>query len=365
MPPAAGHNDGLAHGREADDPRQPVEGATSLLILMPVFNDWIAARKLLDGLDAALAEQGLDACILVVDDGSTVDNDEAEWRASFRALPRIDILRLRRNVGHQRAIAIGLAYVEEHMRCAAVVVMDSDGEDDPGDVPRLYRRCRELSGRPIVFAERVIRSESFTFRVFYRLYKAVHFVLTSRRVRVGNFSVIPAARLASLVAVSELWSHYAAAVYKSRQPLDTIPANRARRLHGEPKMRFIDLVVHGLSAMAVYSDVIGVRLLAVSALLIGLAMAGIGAIVMIRLTTNLAIPGWATYTAGVLLIVLLQSILFSLVFSLIIISGRDRMTFVPLRDYRYFVAGLTRAGGTVHDRREMVDWTRGPGAWEQ
>jgi glycosyltransferase involved in cell wall biosynthesis len=211
MPPAAGHNDGLAHGREADDLRQPVEGATSLLILMPVFNDWIAARKLLDGLDAALAEQGLDACILVVDDGSTVDNNEAEWRASFRALHRIDILRLRRNVGHQRAIAIGLAYVEEHMRCAAVVVIDSDGEDDPRDVPRLYRRCRELSGRPIVFAERTIRSESFTFRVFYRLYKAVHFVLTSRRVRVGNFSVIPAARLASLVAVSELWSHYAAA----------------------------------------------------------------------------------------------------------------------------------------------------------
>lgn len=345
--PRAGREERFPSERYTGETRQGSEKDTALLILTPVFNDWIACRRLLDGLDKALAEHGLEANVLVVDDGSAVAEGVEAGRTPFRALRRIDILRLRRNLGHQRAIAIGLAYIEEKVRCTAVVVMDSDGEDDPQDVPRLYRKFQELSGQKIVFAERTVRSESYTFRAFYWLYRVIHLLLTSRRVRVGNFSVIPAARLSSLVAVSELWSHYAAAVYKSRQPLDMIPARRAKRLHGEPRMKFVDLVVHGLSAIAVYSEAIGVRLLAASSLLILLALAGMVSSVAIRLTTDVAIPGWATYTVGFLLVVVLQAVLFSLVFSFIIISGRDRMTFLPIRDYRYFIAALTSTGAAA------------------
>ena len=69
-----------------------------------------------------------------------------------------------------------------------------------------------------------------------------------------------------------------------------------------------------------------------------LALLALGAIVAVRLTTDLAIPGWATYTAGLATLLLFQSVMFSLVFSFIVISARDRMTFLPLRDYAYFVA---------------------------
>ena len=64
------------------------------------------------------------------------------------------MLQLRRNLGHQRAIAVGLAYAEEHDPCDVVVIMDGDGEDDPKDVPRLLACCRQAGGREIVFAER-------------------------------------------------------------------------------------------------------------------------------------------------------------------------------------------------------------------
>src|SRR5262249_41744968 len=155
---------------------------------------------------------------LIVDDGSTVPPDATFCTAAHRSLGRIDLVRLRRNLGHQRAIAIGLAYVEARVACAALVIMDGDGEDDPGDGPVLIRRCREEGFEKIVFAERTRRSESLAFRGFYGLYKIVHVLLTGIRVRVGNFSVVPRARLESLVAVSELWNHYAAAAFKSRQP---------------------------------------------------------------------------------------------------------------------------------------------------
>ncbi len=127
------------------------------------------------------------------------------------------VLRLRRNLGHQRAIAIGLAYLEaESPACQLVVVMDSDGEDDPQDVPRLIARAVQTEQQAIIFAERTKRSESLPFQICYHLYRLVHRVLTGRSVRVGNFSVIPRQRLESLVATSELWNHYAAAAFTSQ-----------------------------------------------------------------------------------------------------------------------------------------------------
>src|SRR5262249_37876231 len=154
---------------------------------------------------------------------------------------------------------------------------DGDGEDDPADVPRLVQRCREEGFEKIVFAERTRRSETLAFRAFYGLYKVVHVLLTGIRGRVGNFSVVPPARLESLVVVSELWNHYAAAAFKSRQPLCLVPTRRASRLQGRSRMNFVDLVAHGLSAISVFGETVGVRLLVLACLLILMALLGAAA----------------------------------------------------------------------------------------
>ena len=190
-----------------------------LTILIPVFNDWEALDLLLTLLDKALAEQSLTAGVLVVDDGSTMAPTPRCEESPFVALRHVDVLALRRNLGHQRALAVGIAFVEDRGRCESLVVMDGDGEDDPHDVPRLVARSREDGGHRIVFAERTRRSESAIFRIFYVLYKLLHVLLIGSGVRVGNFSIIPRARLTSLVVVSEMWNHYAAAAFHSRQPI--------------------------------------------------------------------------------------------------------------------------------------------------
>ena len=81
-----------------------------------------------------------------------------------KAIARVDVLRLRRNVGHQRAIAIGLAFIHAHRPCRAVVVMDADGEDRPSDVPRLLARLDAAGDPAIVFAERTRRSSGTSSR---------------------------------------------------------------------------------------------------------------------------------------------------------------------------------------------------------
>jgi polyisoprenyl-phosphate glycosyltransferase len=310
------------------------------VILIPVFNDWDSLAQLLPRLDSVLASHFITVDVLVIDDGSTVEPECEVDQRSFASLRRIDVLRLRRNLGHQRAIAVGLAYIEDCLPAESVVVMDGDGEDDPADVPRLLERLAEEGNGIVVFAERARRSESLVFRVFYALFKLLHLVLTGKGVRVGNFSAIPRRRLSSLVVVAELWNHYAAAVFRSRQPYCMIPTYRSRRLCGSSSMNFVSLVTHGLSAISVYSDVVGVRLLVMSILLALLTLGGITIAVIVRLATNLAIPGWASYTVGILLVLFVQAVMAAFVFSFAILGSRHGTTFLPRRDYSFFIGSI-------------------------
>jgi glycosyltransferase involved in cell wall biosynthesis len=311
-----------------------------IVILIPVYNDWTALDELLIRLDEALAAEGLEAGVLVVDDGSTQGRAGRADAAPFRALRHIDVLPLKRNLGHQRAMAVSLAFVEEMGRCGTVVLMDGDGEDDPRDVPRLLARCRADDGTRIVFARRSRRSEAWPFPLFYALYRLAYRTLTSQEVHFGNFSVVPRARLSSLVVVSDLWNHYVGAVLRSRQPYCSIETRRGKRLHGKSSMNFVGLVMHGLSAISVYSDVVGIRLLILAALVMAASVLGIVGTVAIRLLTDWAIPGWATYSTGILAILFFQALLFTLILCLVILGSRNAASFIPRRDYKFFIDKL-------------------------
>ena len=304
---------------------------------MPVLDDWVALDRLLGLIDPVLLGAGLGADVLVVDDGST-RAIAGRCTGPYRAIARVEVLRLRRNLGHQRAIAVGLAALEAGRPGPdLVVVMDSDGEDDPRDIPRLVAACEATGRVALVFAERTKRSETPLFRLCYHLYRLVHRVLTGRSVRVGNFSVVPRARLSSLVAVSELWNHYAAAAFTARQPVAMVPTARGRRLDGRSRMNFVGLVIHGLSAISVYSDIIGVRLMLATLGLIGLDALALVATLAVRVLTDRAIPGWATTAFGALLILLVQATLFLFVASFMILAGRNAAGFLPSRDHVHFV----------------------------
>jgi glycosyltransferase involved in cell wall biosynthesis len=321
-----------------------------IVILIPLYNDWSACRLLLSALDDALTGTIAGARVVLVDDGSSLPAPADFLVERLRVLTRVDLIQLRRNLGHQRAIAVGLAYVWEHVPCETIVLMDSDGEDDPLDVPRLLAKYAEESGSKIIFAERTKRSESWSFILFYRIYRALHRLLVGMSVRVGNFSAIPRGRLESLIVVSELWNHYAAAVVKSRQPFETVPTRRADRLAGRSRMDFVRLVVHGLSAISVFGDIIGVRLLVATLVLIALTIAGLIATVFLRLATDLPIPGWATSTFGILTVILFQAVMLSIQFSFIVLGGRQGTSFLPCRDYAYFVGGVR----TLHPSDDPV-----------
>ena len=319
-----------------------------VLILVPIFNDWAAAARLLAELDRALGAAGRDARVLLVDDGSSEAPATGLGPPAPSRLREIEILQLRRNVGHQRAIAIGLSHAEASIPCDAVVVMDGDGEDRPEDVPRLLDELEKNGGRALVFAERLRRSEGPLFVTMYALYRWLHRLLTGERVRFGNFSAIPRPLVSRLVAMSDLWNHYAAAVIKSRIPYATIVTTRGLRYSGATKMNYVALVTHGLSAMSVFGDWIGVRLLASTATAAALVFTAIVASILVSWMSGTWTP-WMPYVLGFLVLLLAQALAVSLAFVFIILSGRDSSAFIPLRDYVYFVASVQKVAPSAHD----------------
>jgi hypothetical protein len=330
-----------------NEPARPLR----LTIVMPVFEDFAAASLVCQALDVELSRvEAVSARVLLLDDGSP--SGVAGWSAFMPArLERIEVLRLRRNLGHQRAIAVGLCHVADGGGADAVLVMDADGEDRPSDVPALIA---ELGRTPdqMIFAERRKRLEGATFRLGYLAYRFFHRVLTGIPVRVGNFSLVPASALARLVCMSELWNHYAGAALRSRFPQRRVPLDRGSRVLGRSKMGgLIPLVMHGIAGIATFHDVVATRLLVASVGFVALLATALLAVVGVRFGTALAIPGWATYSAGLLLVLAIQvlTIAFSLVLSLI--GGRTGASFVPCRDYRLFAGAVETlpAGSAASD----------------
>lgn len=309
----------------------------TLTVLVPVYNDWTAVAELLEHLDRALAAEHSAAAVLMIDDGSF---SVPQPRTSFvpQALVPIEILHLRRNLGHQRAIAIGLAYIDAHEAPDAVVVMDGDGEDKPEDVIRLLRALEGDGRQRVVFAERTRRSEGAILSFLYWCYRVVHRLLTGEKVRVGNFSVIPAPLLHKLVSVSDLWNHYAAAVYHARVPYTTIPTHRGTRYAGRSQMDFVALVTHGLSAMSVFGDRIGVRLLIAACTITAAALGTAVAFLVWHAAAGLPIGAWVPYAGVALLLLLFLMFATSLGFVFIILAGRGTAGFLPFREFAHYVS---------------------------
>lgn len=306
-------------------------------LCIPVFDDWRSAHLLLERLDAVCASIDHPVDVLFVDDGST-DEVPAALSTVPSHLAQVSVLVLRRNVGHQRAITIGLTHLFVHGTHDAVVVMDGDGEDDPRHVVDLLARLREL-GRDdtAVFAKRSKRLERLSFRLGYLAFKFVHLLLTGKPVEVGNFSVIPRRVLARLVGVSEMWNHYSAAVTHARVPIVTVPLPRARRLAGQSKMNLVALVGHGFGAISVLGDVIGVRLLLVTAGLGAISVLGIAGAGVAHYGMGVPIAGWALPTLGMLLLALLNLTLISMGLAIFVRQARSNASFLPLRDYAHFI----------------------------
>lgn len=302
----------------------------TIFILTPLYNDWQALTRLCDELKTLGEKQGLAFHLLVVNDGSSRPPETLP--APQGSLRAVQVLHLTRNLGHQRAIAIGLAFAHQMDIQAPLVVMDCDGEDRPEDIPRLLAES-ERTPDTIVFARRARRSESLLFRIFYLAFKAIFRLLTGRSIAFGNFCLIPPALLGRVVYLQEIWNHFAAGLLRAGLPWTSIPTARGRRYAGRSHMSLTPLVLHGLSAISVYVEVVYARLIFFTLALLAVDVLAFLALLYVRYLTSLAIPGWATTVAIGLTLLASQAFLFLALLTFLLLSYRSARMFIPATDY--------------------------------
>lgn len=304
-------------------------------ILIPVFNDWDAVAIMLADLDGVLSQSSAPGpCdVLLVDDGSQAPLDPALFARQWGSFATIKVLHLRRNLGHQRAICVGLTWLHQHASHAHVVVMDGDGEDAPRDVPVLLAKATSHAGTPkVVFAERAKRSEAAWFRLSYLGFRKLYQLLIGSHRRVGNFSVVPRAALDRLVLSHEMWNHYAAAVFRLRLPTDSVPCARGKRTFGHSKMNFVSLAVHGISAISVNSDVAGMRLILGSLAIMAACLVAMVVALVIAVPMEGQMPRWVFLACSLGLVLSAQAFAAAVLFVLITLQNRSLAGFVPTRD---------------------------------
>jgi polyisoprenyl-phosphate glycosyltransferase len=307
-----------------------------LAIVIPIYNDWSSFEILVRALNDVAHRLPHPITILGINDGSTQapTSISLPTGSPIRAL---ELITLNCNLGHQRAIAIGLSECLRRENLTAVLVMDSDGEDSPSDIVAMVSA---LGKHPeaIVVARRAKRSEKLVFRVCYAVYKSVFRCLTGEFIDFGNFCLLPIAAVRRIVFMPDAWNHFAATLVKSRVPLQRIPTERATRFSGRSSMNMVGLVMHGFSAISVFSDRVLTRLLLLTGATSFFAIAAGTAAVLLRLFTDLAIPGWATNVFGLSCLLFFQSLTLLAVMIFTSLSNRSSVPFIPGVHSSVFVA---------------------------
>lgn len=296
----------------------------SATLLTPCFNDFHCITHLLNEIELLNAHiPNLCAELIIVNDApwDTIPQEQLKKLASQAKLS-ITVLNLHTNLGHQRALAVGLAWLQTRpAENNFTVILDSDGEDNPLEIPRMLQAL-EVSQSLACVAVRGERQEGLRFRIGYGFYQWLILVLSGQRLNYGNFMLLHPKALSVLANSPDTPIHVAASLLRSRLPLTRITSDRRRRYQGTSRMGgYANLIVHAFRAFSVMGDQISVRLLAfnLSLLLLSVSLAILALILRFSGWFSFAVsPGWTTLVLLMVFgyLVIASLVIFSLALSL-------------------------------------------------
>ena len=222
-------------------------------ILVPIYNDWQSASKLLDEIDNNILDLDHEISVIIINDAST--HDRQEEQKDFKNIHSIKILNMNINQGHTRCIATGLKYIFEKEDFDYVIPMDGDGEDRPEEVKEFINQIQNSNDKPIV-GKRVKRSEGLFFKLCYEFHKLITLTFTGKSVKFGNFTCLPRATIEKMINEKATWNSFSGSLVKIEKDLIEIPSIRGNRYFGPSKMSFMNLLKHSLSIISVFKKAV-------------------------------------------------------------------------------------------------------------
>ena len=262
-----------------------------ITIITPCYNENTTVIRFLESLEAVLQALPQAFSVVVVNDSSTDHTLELLRAFSFHAANlELKVLNLKFNVGHQSAIYQGMLYAAT-TDSQRFIVMDSDGEDAPTAIPLLL----QFEGMDMVHVARGKRQEGIIFRLSYGVYKAIFRLVTGKRMNFGNYCLISRKILES--AVYNTFTHFAGFLSRQRGTRKYIIAEREKRIDGQSKMSFKNLLSHAFKSFVEYGEDLLMIFLKSFIVIMVLFVAAISNVIYQKFVANTAILGWTSVVA--------------------------------------------------------------------
>ena len=220
-----------------------------IVILIPVFNDFKSASKLIEEIDINISELKAEFSVIVVNDAST--EEKILETKNLNNIKSLKLINMRNNKGHARCIAAGLKHISENEDFDYVIPMDGDGEDRPEEIKNFVEKIKDNPNQSIV-GERVKRSEGLVFKVCYFFHKIITFTFTGKFIKFGNYTCLTKKTVKKLIDDKATWSSFSGSLAKNEINLIKSPSIRGPRYFGPSKMSFLNLINHSLAIIAVF-----------------------------------------------------------------------------------------------------------------
>jgi dolichol-phosphate mannosyltransferase len=266
-----------------------------LSVVAPIYNEEETLPEFYSRVSRALEDLPFE--LVLVDDGSTDGSREILTRLATED-PRVRVVCLSRNFGHQNALTAGL----DHATGSAVVMLDADLQDPPELIPSMLDHWR--AGCDVVYAVRQRRDGESWFKLttanwFYKLFGKLTQVGLEHNS--GDFRLLDRKPLDALLSMRErsrflrgmtVWVGYRQAA---------VPYQRDPRYAGTTKYTLPKMLRFSVDAILSFSH----RPLQLATLLgfaiSTLAFLAIPVVIILRLLHSY-LPGFGTVTIVILLL---------------------------------------------------------------
>jgi dolichol-phosphate mannosyltransferase len=270
-----------------------------LSLVIPCFNEEEVIGETLRRLQAfCAAATALRIELIFVDDGSR-DNTRELLRHHAAADPRIKLLGLARNFGHQIAVSAGI----DAAAGDAVVLIDADLQDPPEVVHEMVAKWRE--GFDVVYGTRTERPGESAFKLatargFYRLLNRLSDVPIP--LDTGDFRLMSRRVVDTLKSMPERDRFVRGMVSWVGFRQTALPYRRAERFAGVskyPLRKMLRFATDGILSFSIKPLQMSITMGLAAAML---SMVGIGYALFLRIFTSVWVEGWTALMIAVLFI---------------------------------------------------------------
>jgi glycosyltransferase involved in cell wall biosynthesis len=274
-----------------------------LSVVLPVFNERENLPALYERLVRVLDAGNHPYELVFVDDGSRDGSCDVLY-ALAEGDPRIVVVELARNFGHQIAISAGL----DHARGDGVIVMDSDLQDPPEMLPEFIARWRE--GYDVVYAVRASRKENLLLRAAYALfYRLLRWIANiDIPLDAGDFCLMDRRVVDVLTAMPERNRFVRGIRSWVGMKQIGLPYDRQGRYAGKPKYTLSRLTYLALDGIVAFSFV-PLRIITILGFIISAVSIALAILYTVqRLAFGLTPPGFPTLIVAVFFLAGIQLI---------------------------------------------------------